>query len=250
MNFLHVVVLSIIEGVTEFLPVSSTGHLILVSRLLGIQITEFTKTFEIAIQLGAIMAVVILYFKRFVTDFDLYKKLFVAFIPTAIVGFALYPLIKGFLLGSLTITLMSLFIGGLILIFFRSENIKSKEIGYKEAFAIGVFQSISVIPGVSRSAATIIGGLLVGANRKTATEFSFFLAVPTMLAATGYDIYKSVGILNSFNMPTLLLGGVLSFIFALVAIKFLIRYVERHDFKVFGIYRIVLAVVYFAFTNS
>lgn len=239
-------VLSIIEGITEFLPISSTGHLILASRLLGIQITDFTKTFEIAIQLGAIMAVVVLYFKRFLRDFDLYKKLFIAFIPTAIVGFVLYPFIKGFLLGSSSITLISLFLGGLILIFFdklfKTKNLKS--LSLSQCFLIGAFQSVSVIPGVSRAAATIIGGLLVGLNRKRATEFSFLLAVPTMLAATGYDIYKSSGILNSQNLPSLIMGFILSFVFALLAVKLLIAYVKKHDFKVFGIYRIALSVLY------
>jgi undecaprenyl-diphosphatase len=245
MDLLQVTILSAIEGLTEFLPISSTGHLILASKLLNISTTEFTKTFEVAIQLGAIMAIVILYFKRFLGDLELYKKLFVAFIPTAIVGFLLYPLIKGYLLGSSSITLVSLFLGGLVLIFFKGENIKGKEIGYKEAFMIGAFQAISVVPGVSRAAATIIGGLLVGVNRKTAVEFSFLLAVPTMLAATGYDIYKSAGILNSSNIQTLLLGGVLSFIFALLAVKFLIRYVQKHNFTIFGIYRIALATIYY-----
>lgn len=243
MDFLHVLVLSIVEGITEFLPISSTGHLILTSRLLGISTTDFTKTFEITIQLGAIMAVVALYFKKFL-DLDLYKKLVIAFIPTAIVGFVLYPFIKGFLLGSFRVTLISLFLGGLILIFFNRENAKSKEIGFKEAFLIGVFQSISVIPGVSRAAATIIGGLLVGLNRRKATEFSFLLAVPTMLAATGYDIYKSSSILNSQNLPPLAMGFALSFVFALLAVKLLIAYVKKHDFKVFGIYRIALSVLY------
>jgi len=249
MDILHIVVLSIVEGLTEFLPVSSTGHLILTSRLLGIPATDFTKTFEIAIQLGAIMAVVVLYFKRFLRDFDLYKKLLIAFIPTAIVGFVLYPFIKGFLLGSSSVTLISLFLGGLVLIFFNRENVKGKEIGLKEAFLIGAFQFVSVIPGVSRAAATIIGGLLVGLNRKKATEFSFLLAVPTMLAATGYDIYKSSSILNSQNLPSLTMGFTLSFVFALLAVKLLIGYVEKHDFKVFGIYRIALSILYWVFVK-
>ena len=249
MNFLHVLVLSIVEGITEFLPVSSTGHLILTSKILGIETTDFLKTFEIAIQLGAIMAVVVLYFKRFLTDFDLYKKLLIAFIPTAIVGFVLYPFIKGFLLGSFSITLISLFLGGLILVFFNKENVKGKEIGFKEAFLIGAFQSVSVIPGVSRAAATIIGGLLVGLNRRKATEFSFLLAVPTMLAATGYDIYKSSSILNSQNLPSLAMGFALSFVFALLAVKLLIGYVEKHDFKVFGVYRIALSILYWVFVK-
>ncbi len=248
MNLLHVVILSVIEGITEFLPISSTGHLILTAKLLDIQTSDFLKTFEIAIQLGAIMAVVVLYFKRFL-DLNLNLKLAVALIPTALVGFILYPFIKVYLLGSSRVTLVSLFIGGLVLIFFNKEN-KGKIIGVKEALLIGIFQAISVVPGVSRAAATIIGGLLVGANRKTATEFSFLLAVPTMIAASGYDIYKSAGILNPQNLRLLALGFILSFIFALLAVKFLVSYVERHDFKAFGVYRIALAVVYFLFADS
>lgn len=247
MNFLHVVILSIIEGVTEFLPISSTGHLILTSKLLMIETSDFLKTFEIAIQLGAILSVVVLYFKRFL-NLDLFFKLFIAFIPTAIIGFLLYPFIKGFLLGSSAVTLMSLFVGGLVLIFFNGKG-KNKTIGIKEALLIGAFQSISVIPGVSRAAATIIGGLLVGLNRKTATEFSFLLAVPTMLAATGYDIYKSVGIFNTSNLPTLFLGMALSFTFAMLAVKFLLAYVKTHDFKAFGVYRIALAAIYWLFVR-
>ena len=248
MSFLHVLVLSIVEGLTEFLPISSTGHLILTSKLLGIGTTEFTKTFEIAIQLGAIMAVVVLYFRK-LTDFNLLKKLAVAFIPTAVVGFALYPFIKGFLLGSSTVTLWALLLGGIVLILFRKDNAKTKEIGIRDALVIGAFQSISVIPGVSRAAATIIGGLVSGLDRKAATEFSFLLAVPTMFAATGYDLYKSVGILNSQNLPILALGFVFSFVFAVIAVKFLINYVKSHDFTIFGIYRIALAALFWLFVK-
>ncbi|KKU09631.1 MAG: Undecaprenyl-diphosphatase [Candidatus Woesebacteria bacterium GW2011_GWB1_45_5] len=249
MDFIHVLILSAVEGLTEFLPISSTGHLILISKLLGITESDFTKTFEIAIQLGAILSIVVLYFKKFITDIELYKKLFFAFIPTAAVGFFLYPFIKGFLLGSSTITLITLFLGGFVLIFFKKENSGSKKIGYKEAFLIGVFQSVSIIPGVSRAAATIIGGLLVGLNRKNATEFSFLLAVPTMFAATALDIYKSSAILNSSNVPSLLTGTFFSFIFAMLAVKFLVDYVKTHDFTAFGVYRILLAALFWLFVK-
>ena len=253
MNILHTVILSAVEGLTEFLPISSTGHMILVSKLLGITETNFVKTFEIVIQLGAIMAVVVLYFKKLVTGSDLVKKLAVAFIPTAIVGFTLYPLIKEVLLGSSAITLNALFWGGIVIIFVEKllkksksqiSNLKSTEPTYRQALIIGTFQSISVIPGVSRAAATIVGGLLTGLNRKAAIEFSFLLAVPTMFAATGLDLYKSRDMITQGGFLMLFAGTILSFFFAMLAIKFLINYVKKHDLTPFGIYRIILAVLF------
>ncbi len=251
MSFIHVLVLSVIEGLTEFLPISSTGHLILASKLMQLASTDFVKTFEISIQLGAIMAVVVLYFNRLIKSINLIKKLFVAFIPTALVGFLLYPFIKGFLLGSSAVTLWALFLGGLVLIFIekfvpKSKNSASKieDLSYKNAFMIGAYQSISVIPGVSRAAATITGGLFSGLNRVEAVEFSFLLAVPTMFAATLYDLYRSIGLFNSQDLTSLSLGFILSFIFALIAIKFLIGFVKKNNFTVFGIYRIVLAILF------
>ncbi len=258
MNLIHVFLLSLTEGLTEFLPISSTGHMILMSKLLGITETNFVKTFEIVIQLGAIMAVVVLYFKRLVTGSDLVKKLFVAFIPTAIVGFTLYPLIKEVLLGSSAITLNALFWGGIAIIFVEKilkksksqiSNLKSTEPTYGQALIIGTFQSVSVIPGVSRAAATIVGGLLTGLNRKTATEFSFLLAVPTMFAATGLDIYKSRHMITQGGFLTLFMGTIFSFFFAMLAIKFLINYVKKHNLTAFGIYRIVLAVLFWLFVK-
>jgi undecaprenyl-diphosphatase len=253
MNLLHTIILSVVEGVTEFLPISSTGHLILASKILGIAETDFLKTFEIVIQFGAILAVVFLYFKKFISSISLYKKLFVAFVPTAIVGATLYPLIKGVLLGSSAITLNALFWGGVLLIgieWFLKRKKETKnmgEVSYKQAFFIGVFQSLSIVHGVSRAAATIIGGLLTGLNRVTATEFSFLLAVPTMMAASALDIYKSKDVLISANITTLLIGTFLSFVFAAIAIKFLVNYVKKHDFIVFGVYRIILAILFWIF---
>ncbi len=251
MNLFHVVILSVVEGLTEFLPISSTGHLILTSKLLSIPTTEFLKTFEIVIQLGAIMAVVFLYFRKLVSNIKLINKLIVAFLPTALVGFLLYPFIKGFLLGSTFTTLVSLFLGGLILIFIDKliPNVENKKmdlenLSYKNAFLIGVFQSISVVPGVSRAAATIIGGLFGGLKRSEAVEFSFLLAVPTMFAASGYDLYKSAHLFNSQDFTYLTIGFVLSFLFAVIAIKFLVNFVKKNDFKVFGVYRIVLALLF------
>jgi len=256
MNLIQVIILSFVEGITEFLPISSTGHLILTSRFLHIETTSFVKTFEIVIQLGAILAVVTLYFKKFVTSLDIYKKLFVAFIPTAIVGFTLYPLIKEVLLGNSVVTLWALFLGGIVIILIEKllknsklqiANSELKEPTYKQAFVIGVFQSLSVVPGVSRAAATIVGGLLTGLNRTTATEFSFLLAVPTMFAATGLDVWKSREMITQGGMISLFVGTTLSFFFAMLSIKFLIGYVKKHDFTIFGVYRIILAILFFVF---
>ena len=257
MNFIHVLILSAVEGLTEFLPISSTGHMILVSKLFGLTETNFLKTFEIVIQLGAILAIVVLYFKKFVTSWNLIKKLIVAFIPTAIVGFFLYPLIKGVLLGSSAITLNALFLGGIVIIgveWFlkrkkKTDIKKESEITYRQAFLIGSFQSLSVVPGVSRAAATIIGGLLTGLSRESATEFSFLLAVPTMFAATALDIYKSREMLVQGGVITLFVGTVLSFLFAIFAVKFLVNYVKKHDFTAFGIYRIVLSILFWIFVK-
>ncbi len=256
MNLIHVIILSLTEGLTEFLPISSTGHMILVSKLLGLTETNFVKTFEIVIQLGAIMAIVVLYFKKFISSVNLLKKLFVAFLPTAVVGFTLYPFIKTFLLGSSAVTLNALFIGGIALIaiewFLKRKKTEAKnpsEITYKQALIVGTFQSFSVVPGVSRAAATIMGGLLTGLDRETATEFSFLLAVPTMFAATLLDIYKSRHMIAAGGSLSLFAGTVLSFLFAIIAVKFLIGYVKKHDFTAFGVYRIILAILFWIFVK-
>lgn len=257
MNFIHVLILSAIEGLTEFLPISSTGHMILASKLLGITETNFVKTFEIVIQLGAILAIVVLYFKKFLSSFNLIKKLIVAFIPTGIVGIILYPFIKNVLLGSSSITLNALFWGGVVIIAVeyylkrkkKEGTIKTTEPTYKQSFIIGVFQSLSVIPGVSRSAATIIGGLLTGLDRESATEFSFLLAVPTMAAATGLDVWESRHVIAQGGFGTLIIGTILAFIFAIFAVKFLVGYIKKHDFTAFGIYRIVLSVFFWIFIH-
>lgn len=256
MSLLHVFILSVIEGFTEFLPISSTGHLILASKLLGIMETDFVKTFEIVIQLGAILAVVVLYFKRFISNFNLIKKLITAFIPTAAVGLVLYPFIKNILLESSSVTLNALFWGGIALIgvewFLKRKKKEVKnfsEVSYNQALVIGTFQSLSVIPGVSRAAATIIGGLLTGLSRETATEFSFLLAIPTMIAASALDLYKSRQLLISADILPLFIGTFLSFVFALLAVKFLIGYVKKNNFISFGVYRIVLALAFWMFVR-
>jgi undecaprenyl-diphosphatase len=254
MNLVTAVIFGVVEGITEFLPISSTGHLILTANLLKTPQTEFLKSFEIAIQLGAILSVVVLYWKSFLVKVPVLKKLTVAFIPTAVIGLLLYKTLKSFLLGNSGVVLWSLAIGGIFIIvfeiFYRQkenaiEDISS--ISYPKAFLIGIFQSIAIIPGVSRSAATIIGGLILGLKRKAIVEFSFLLAVPTMLAATVFDLTKSAGSFNSGQLIYLVVGFVVSFITALFAIKFLLYFIKNHNFIPFAIYRIVLALFLLAF---
>lgn len=245
------IILGIVEGITEFLPVSSTGHLILASRLLGLGQTDFLKSFEIAIQLGAIFSIVFLYWKTIIKDFEALKRIFVAFIPTAIIGLALYKIFKEYFFSD-TIVVYSLFIGGIIIIIFElfykekqgAEN-EIKEISYKKSFLIGVFQSIAIIPGVSRSAATIVGGLSMGIKRKTIVEFSFLLAVPTMLCATAYDLVKSAPRFAPGDFSSLLIGFIVSFVVALFAVKWLLKYIQKNNFIAFGVYRIVIALLFF-----
>ncbi|MDQ7055601.1 MAG: undecaprenyl-diphosphate phosphatase [Persephonella sp.] len=252
MTLLDSIILGVVEGLTEFLPVSSTGHLILTSHILGIKQTDVHKTFEVAIQLGSILAVVLLYRKKLFSDLNLWKKLVVAFIPTGILGFLLYKIIKS--LFSPYVVAFMLILGGIIFIliekFYRREShtiCSVDDIPYTKAFLIGVFQSIAMIPGTSRSGATIIGGLLLGFDRKTAAEFSFLLAVPTMFVATGYDIFKNHHHFQIENWITLGTGFLTAFIFAIIAIKFFLNFLKRHTFIPFGIYRIVLGVVFFMF---
>jgi undecaprenyl-diphosphatase len=246
---LQALVLGIVEGITEFLPISSTAHLILTSHALGLAETEFLKSFEIIIQLGAILSVVVLYWNRF-WSWDMIVKLVVAFIPTGIIGVTVYRAVKGYLLGNITVVLLALIIGGVILILF--ERFKKQadspadfsEITYKRALLIGLFQAIAVIPGVSRSAATILGGTTIGISKRTIVEFSFMLAVPTMLGASVLDLYKSHDALTG-NWLVLGVGFVVSFITAIVAIKTFLAFIKKRDFAAFGWYRIVLAITYF-----
>ena len=247
MSLFHAVILAIIEGLTEFLPVSSTGHMILASSLLKIQNEEFVKTYEIVIQLGAILAVLALYYKRFLVGIDIYLKLFVAFIPTAIIGFFAY---KTYLFNPLTVSL-ALIIGGIILIILdrwtnkkESEYKEIQNVSYSQAFKIGLFQCLSMIPGTSRAAATIFGGIYAGFNRKQAAEFSFLLAIPTMFAATGLDLIKSKDALQSSDATILIVGSVVAFAFAIIAVKGFIAFITKYGFKHFGIYRIVLGLLF------
>ena len=252
MDFITAFILGIVQGISEFLPISSTGHMILASHLMGLKHTEFLKSFEIAIQVGTILSVVVLYWRSLLVDFEVIKRLVVAFIPPGVLGLTLYKLIKGYLLGSETVVLCSLLIGGIFIVAFEywyreKEDATSeiREISYKNAVIIGLFQSIAMIPGVSRSASTILGGLWLGLKRKTIVEFTFLLAVPTMLAATGYDLIKSGSQFSFDQIQYLLVGFVTAFVVALLTIKFLLQFIKTHTFIPFGIYRIVLVVFWF-----
>jgi len=248
---LNAVLLGIVEGITEFLPISSTGHLVLASDLLKIAQTDFVKSFEIAIQLGATLSVVVLYWQRVIVNWEIWKRIAAAFIPTAVLGAIFYKIIKGFLLGNNTVIVYSLLIGGILIILFewlykeKETDIKEIEkIPLTKAAYIGIFQSVAMIPGVSRSAATILGGMALGVNRKTIVEFSFLLAAPTMLAATGLDLLKSGGSFTGGELGILLIGFIVSFVIAILAIKFLLQFIKNHTFTSFGIYRIVLALLF------
>jgi undecaprenyl-diphosphatase len=249
MTWLESIILAIVEGLTEFLPVSSTGHMIITSAIMGIKNDPFTKVFEVAIQFGAILSVVVLYFKRFFKSFDFYFKLFVAFIPTAIAGLLLKKHIDA-LLENVWVVASTLLLGGIVLLFVdkwfqKNEEEGTEEVSYKTGFLIGCFQCIAMIPGVSRSAATIIGGLTQKLTRKAAAEFSFFLAVPTMFAATAKSLYdeKDLILESSDKIPLLLLGNIVAFIVAMLAIKFFINILTKYGFKAFGYYRIALGTL-------
>ena len=257
MTWIHALILGLVEGVTEFLPVSSTGHLILTSSLLGLPPSTFLTSFEIAIQLGAILAVVVLYFKRLMHSPTLLAKVGAAFIPTGIVGFALYHFIKGFLLTQSIVVVIALIAGGILMIIFeawyrRRPGAKREmdSLSYLDAFWLGLAQALAVIPGVSRSAATILGGLALGLSRTAVVEFSFLLAIPTMVAATAYDLYKSGASFSEANYMLIAVGFVVSFLAALVSIRWLIKFIQTHDFTGFGVYRIVVALLAWWFLLS
>jgi undecaprenyl-diphosphatase len=251
MNVLHAVIFGIVEGITEFLPISSTGHLMLTAKLLGILQTEFVKSFEITIQSGAILAVAALYWKTLFKSLDIWKKILAAFLPTAIIGAILYKFIKKILLNSSNAMLWAIFLGGIALILFEYLHRNKKEtasglsqVSYRQALLIGLFQSLAIVPGVSRAAATIVGGLLLGLKRRTIVEFSFLLAMPTMLAAMGFDLMKSAYAFEYNQFFVLAVGFLVSFAVALLAIRFLIIFIKNHTFIPFGLYRILVAVVF------
>lgn len=250
MSIFYAFILGIIEGITEFLPISSTGHLILTADLLNIPISEFLKTFEISIQLGAILSVLVLYWKRLIVDKKLISKVVLAFLPTAVIGLIFYSFIKNVLLENNQVVLWSLFLGGIILLVYERwirtpiSGIDLNSITYKQSFLIGLFQSVSIIPGVSRAAATILGGLLVGLNRSTIVEFSFLLAIPTMGAATVLDLSKSADSFSSSQFGVLAVGFITAFFVSMVTIKWLLKYIQTHNFKIFGLYRIAVALLF------
>lgn len=275
MTFFDALILGIVEGVTEFLPVSSTGHMILLSSLLNIGADSFTKSFEIIIQLGAILAVVYVYREKVFRNFNLMLKVCVAFMPTAIIGLALYSVVKKYLLGNVYVVVGSLFVGGIIILLFEkkygaaneaheaarinagagasaaaasaitaAESLTEHSVSIKQALYIGLFQAIAIVPGVSRSAATIIGGQILGLSRKVIVEFSFLLAIPVMCAATALDIYKEHSAFSGDQFSLLAVGFVVAFVVALISIKTFLSYIQKHSFAAFGIYRIVLAIVF------
>lgn len=253
MTFLDAILLGFIEGVTEFLPISSTGHLILASRLLQIPQSEFTKSFEIAIQLGAILAVAALYGRSLLLDRAVLLRVCVAFVPTGVVGFALYRVFRQYLIASEALVLWALLLGGVFLILFERFHRTSpsaeegiERMTLRQAFLIGCFQSAALVPGISRAAATIVGGLLLGLPRRTIVTFSFLLAIPTMVAATGYDLLKTAPAFSAGEFALLATGFVTSFFVALLVIRWFLGYVQNRTFEAFGWYRVVLAILFWA----
>jgi undecaprenyl-diphosphatase len=258
MSYIQAIIIAIVEGLTEFLPVSSTGHMVITSSLMGIQGNAFTKLFEVVIQFGAILSVVVLYWKRFLQNFDFYLKLAIGFLPAAVFGVLFYKHVKE-ILEKPTVIAIILLLGGIVLLFVDKWFIKNEElpastqeVSYPKALIIGCFQVLAmVLPGLSRSAATIIGGLSQQLNRQKAAEFSFFLAVPTMAAASlkdGYEYFKDVqeGMLpplTSTQWGILLVGNIVAFIVAMIAIKTFIDFLTRHGFKIFGWYRIFVGLL-------
>lgn len=247
MTIIEAIILAIIEGLTEFLPVSSTGHMILGSSLMGIQSDNFVKLFTVAIQLGAILSVIVLYFKRFFHSIDFYFKLLVAFIPAVFFGLILSDKIDQLLESPLTVAI-ALLVGGIILLFvdkwFRNGTLDdTSQITYSTALKIGLFQCLSMIPGTSRSAATIVGGMSQNLTRKAAAEFSFFLAVPTMFGATAkklYDFYEDGYVISADEVRLLIIGNIVAFIVAMLAIKYFINFLQTRGFRLFGWYRIIV----------
>ncbi len=251
MTIIESIILSIVEGITEFIPISSTGHMIITEKLLHLADDEFLKVFTVAIQLGAILAVVVLYWKKFFdfSRWQFYVKLVVAVLPALIIGFLFSKKIDMLLDSSLTVAITML-AGGIVLLFidkaFKHPVIRDeKQVSYLNGFVIGIWQCIAMIPGVSRSAASIIGGMQQKLTRSAAAEFSFFLAVPTMLAATVYKLYmytKENGAFSSEQIKLLSIGNIVAFAVALLAIKFFITFLKKHGFRVWGVYRIIVGI--------
>lgn len=245
MTELQCVIIAIVEGLTEFLPVSSTGHMIMAEYYMGIQPNPFVKAFTINIQFGAILSVLVLYWRKFfIPNFSFYLKLLIGFIPAAIVGFLFDDQLDE-LMGNVWVVAISLVVGGIILLFIDKwlAGANKTEISNKQSFITGCVQCIAMIPGVSRSAATIIGSMAQGINRKTAAEFSFFLAVPTLMAASGYKLLKNYKMFDSDDVQLLAIGNLVAFVVGIIAIKGFITFIAKYGFKVFGWYRIVVGVI-------
>lgn len=250
MNYFQTIVVAIVEGVTEFLPVSSTGHMIIAQKLLNVESSEFVKAFTVNIQFGAILSVLVLYWKRFFQSVDFYLKLIVAVLPALVIGFLLNDFIDK-LLENVEVVAVMLVLGGILMLFvdkWFNKPVADQEIDWKRAVIIGFSQCIAMIPGVSRSMATIVGGMTTKLSRKNAAEFSFFLAVPTMAAASGYKLLKIMlepegKTMLADNLTTLLIGNLVAFVVAMAAIKFFIGFLTRYGFKAFGYYRIVVGVL-------
>ena len=250
MSFIQAIILGILEGITEFLPISSTGHLMIGSKILNISLSPFVTSFNIYIQLGAILAVVVLYIKKLLTGWHNVLHVIAAFIPTIIIGVLIYPFVKKVLLTNLLVVALALIIGGIGLIIFEQyyKNKKTNtDITVKNSFWVGVCQMLAAIPGVSRSAATIVGGMLMGITREKIVEFSFFLAMPTMAAASGLDVLESGWHFSGQEWQLIAVGFIAAFITALVAIKWFISYIQKHTFTAFGIYRIIVGIIILLF---
>jgi len=245
MSWMQALIIAIVEGITEFLPISSTGHMIITTKLLGMESSPFVNAFLVNIQFGAILSVIVLYWKRFFKSLQFYYKLLIAFLPAAFFGLLLGDFID-MLLENVMVVAVMLILGGIVLLFvdaWFNKVEENQDISYKKALIIGFFQVIAMVPGVSRSAATIIGGMAQKLNRKNAAEFSFFLAVPTMAAASGYKLLENYQYFNSENIPVLLFGNLMAFIVALIAIRTFIDYLTKYGFKIFGYYRIIIGTI-------
>ena len=254
MSLLQAIIIAIVEGLTEFLPVSSTGHMIIVQRILGIAgNSDFVKAFTVNIQFGAILSVVVLYWRRFFQSWDFYWKLLIAFLPAAVLGFLLSERIDR-LFENVWVVATMLVLGGILMLFvdkWLNRPEENQAVDWKRALKIGFFQCVAMVPGVSRSMATIVGGMSTRLSRKDAAEFSFFLAVPTMAAASGYKLLKVVSdpalvSTLSDNLMTLLVGNAVAFLVALAAIRFFIGFLTRYGFKAFGYYRIAVGLILLA----
>jgi undecaprenyl-diphosphatase len=255
MTFLQVIILGIVEGITEFLPISSTAHLEFTTRLIGIVQVDFIKSFLVVIQFGAILAVVVIYFKKIFASRGVFLRMVTGFIPTGIIGFVLYKLIKNFLIGNEWVAIAALIIGGIIILLVERnplvnpsvdslDTISIEQLSYKDMIKLGLIQSLAVVPGVSRSGSIIVGGKLLGISRELIIDAAFLLAIPTMAAAAGYDLLKSGISFSGHEWMLLLVGLLVSFITALFAIRWLLRYIRKASFRFFGWYRIIAGIIF------